>query len=252
MPSHSSCTYDEYSRDLLDSPDISQWNACTLDRDASALMFGFYGGVASISLNPQDATGVITTIDIMKIDEYTFELLVPIPPVCLRTVKYLTNSRNNDIIMCLSNFLQRNILFAMQGCVLCVNETSVSLYIPSSLKKLAYKDMITTGVECSNTGIFNGHSHHKIPMPSSLALAARRLFEESHKMRLTKDHKPMVTNGYEYFCKVTPILYVKAKSQKEDHPVRSNEPIEEISERRIVVRPLQFLECMVQMNTAQQ
>lgn len=252
MPSQSSCTYEEYSRDLLDSPDLNQWKGCMVEPGISNELFGFEDGVVSISYSSAENDKPITTVDMMRIDEYTFELLVPVPPVCVRTATYLTNSKHNDIIMCLSNFAERNIVFAMQGCVLCANDTKVSLYVPSTLKKAAYKDMRISGIECSDFGIFNGYSHHKVVVPTSLVPKARELFNRSHKMKLTKDHKPMVTNGYEYFCKATPILYVKAKSQKEVSTSLSNEPVEEISERKILVKPLGFMECLPRQSTAQQ
>jgi hypothetical protein len=253
MDSLSDCTYNRYAHDITVSPDYFMWKPFYLKPDVSMSILGFdrvVCGVSDVIQGPMSS--YIKVVNDMVIPEYTFEPLIPVPIVCWTTAQSLTYSRPNDIIMCMSNSDARNLIFAVEGSILCCNEEMCTLYIPAVLKRSVYLHTEKEELTCSVEGIYTRQSHHSICIPEELQNQARYVFDSTpSKIRVSVNHQPMSSDGYTKFCNATPVVSIRLESMDNDTDMDTNEPSEEV-ERRICVRLLGFINPSPSSDSEQQ
>jgi hypothetical protein len=252
MDSLSDCTYNRYAQDITVSPDYLVWKPFYLSPDVSMSLLKFDRVVCGISdVIEGPVSSYVNVVTDVNITEYTFEPLIPVPIPCWSTAQSLTYSRPNDIVMCMSNSEARNLIFGLEGCILCCGDETCTLYIPSILKRSVYSHAIREGFECTSQGVYTGQSHHAIHISKRLEERAREIFNSARNtIRVSVNHQPMKADGYVRFCNATPILSVRLKSPDRNKTMDTNEPDEE-PERTVCVRLLGFVDPSISSDDEQ-
>lgn len=239
--SESACTYDEYAAEMVGIGDLSYWKPMLLSEPRSEELLGFKGGVCGLSDCHDGPVCVsIHIVNHMLIDEYTFEPLIPVPLDCWSTLSSLINPASNAIVLCLSNSESKNIIFGFDGCMLACGSKGATMYIPSIVKKSAYRHVEQRGIYCSSDSVHSRESHHRLDVPEKLYSKSKSILANSRSFNVSRNHLPVHSDGYTKACSAIAIICMTAQPCEKTSDVDSNEP-EEMSERNIVIQLLDIM-----------
>jgi hypothetical protein len=230
----STYTYRDYATEYSNTEDLKSWQPVYLDTNLSQRTLGFKNGVASLiedfERNPLtddcgDSAISVSTPRVDKFPEMTMEMveeclmepLVFISDGCaplsitsdfMPTLHAITQGSDSTVLVSASTYGTKHIMFKITGCVLCVNGSDVSLYIPSTLLRKTRDDLSAQSYSCKIKNFVEQNVFHKVTLPKYLLARCMQLHETLPLKRTTRSHTPLLADGFNRYCNIDLIVSI--------------------------------------------
>lgn len=230
----STYTYRDYATEYSNTEDLKSWRPLYLDSQLSKRTLGIENGVASLVENPDrnpleddlvDSMISPTTPRVMGFPEMTMEMseeclmepLVFISDGCVRlsitnefmpTLHAITQGSDSTVLVAASTYGKKDIMFKIEGCVLCVEGTETSVYIPSTLLRKTRDDLIAQSYSCKIKNFVEQNVFHRVTIPDSLLPRCLVVYECSQLKRTTRSHTPLLAHGFNRYCNIDLVVSI--------------------------------------------
>lgn len=230
----STYTYRDYAMEYSHTEDIKSWMPVYLNSSLSLKILGFEDGIAALTENPNrnpleddhsECDSVISSprspsfpeMTMDMVEECLMEPLVIIDDECaphfvtngfIPTVKAITNGDDSTVLVSASTYGIKNIMFKITGCVLCVNETDISLYMPLNLLRKTRDDLHAQSYSCKINNSTEQDVFHRVKVPARLTETCKSVYDQSTPKRTTRSHTPLLKDGFSRYCNVDLIISI--------------------------------------------
>ena len=236
----STYTYRDYATEYAKTEDMKSWQPVCLNQSLSQDVLGIEDGVASLvertDRNPfeDNDNGSESPIDSSRVSafpELTMELMEEclmeplifindhhMPPHMINefmpTVNVITGGIESTVLVSASTYGIKNLIFKTTGCVLCMNESTTSLYVPSRLLRKTRDDLIAQSFSCKISRFNEYNVFHKVNVPSKLVSRCTHIYNQSRLRVTTRSHTPLLADGFNKYCNVDLIISISLMASR--------------------------------------
>lgn len=213
LGSSSTYTYRDWAIEYSSTEESTLWQAERLNDTQSEELFGLKNLFISMTSTDQQRNEDSGSLHrfIVDRDDFFMEPLLACPDECIESIHRLIPSSQageTPLPVCASIYGIKNIVFRLANCVLCVDGTRQSTYIPSSFINKIKTDVSFRDMNCISPSGRKGMPFHSgLMMPSAINIA-KPVFDSSVKRKVTKDHIPMYDDKYTKYTMVEAVVYV--------------------------------------------
>lgn len=216
--SGSSHTYRDYAMEYSQTQEYALWKPRPLIDSISYRIIGEKGIIGSIVDEcEEESDKKVSILDMSNLDECLIEPLFAIPEGCRDTenkLLHLSESPPGSFLASLSMKGEKHLMFAIRNCIICSRSTYMDVYIP---RRIIHKIIIDTGyqnVACSARGSSPKTPFHRVKLLTNASKDIKKKFEHNRKHKVTPDHMPASTDGYERFVLDDIIVYIVLSPQR--------------------------------------
>ncbi len=237
MDSSSTYTYREHAQEYISTSDASLWYTQYLQCEVLQRLFKIPQIAVRLTDQPQSPVLFeIPTQTLNNAEEALMEPLLYVPESCKSTIYSIPGTSPDDILVALSIYGSKDLIFRLPGCLLCIDGEHYAMYVPWRLVKKVEVDLIAKGVPCIPTHHHPGATYIRVPLPVHDSDNIKAIVLSSHPKSVTRDHKPMYGDGFKQYILVSPVLCIMISPQRNFVPSQYGEvPITQHRSRKINV-----------------
>lgn len=216
--SASSHTYRDYAVEYSQTQEYSLWKARPIIDSISYKIIGEKNMIGSIVDECEDeSTSKVFVLDMINLDECLMEPLFAVPEKCKYTedkLLQLSDSPPGSFLASPSTRGEKHLVFSLKGCIICFNNPSIDVYIP---RRIIHKIIVDSGfqnVSCSAKNSSSRTPFHRTKVLPATYKDIKKCFENKRRHRITPDHMPASTDGYDRFVLNDVVVYIVMSPQR--------------------------------------
>lgn len=189
--------------------DRNLWVPVYLLPHLSMEMLNISNGVVSLiddGYNPESCPSYRESVEELSMDIFEECLMEPFlytMPECENTINIITKSNNARIVISASTYGEKNLIFEAHGCIMCMDESGPSLYIPSMILKKTASDLKCQGFTSKVQESTGRNVYSKVDTPSHLIQKCTTIYSVSLLRNTTPNHTPLYSDGFAKYCSVS-------------------------------------------------
>jgi hypothetical protein len=221
----STYTYRDYASEYAVTEDIKSWRPMYLEPILSKYLLGINCGVPtlvedtlrnplednSVSLSPisnlQAESLPVVTTEVMEesvMEPLTFlntNVVTETMSYLLPTFNRITNGNNSLVVVSISNYGIKHIIVKIPGCILCICNDEIALYVPSTLLRKTRSDLQARSFLCKIENFKESNVFYRVKVPQKLKSKCIRIYSPSRR-NTTPSHTPLLEDGFKNYCNV--------------------------------------------------
>jgi hypothetical protein len=217
MDSESSCTYKDYVTAYCSTRDSELWNTIhvvgteinyNLDIDRVPIML-------SDETSPEDIHEV-PLIGPQQMEEMMIEPLFSVPLAHKSIVESLIPYKNGSLLVSISTYGLKYLMFSLYGCIMCTNTTDSTLgagiYIPRRFLDKVTTDCADHGVSCEpyNSGLYHSIDLGDLPEVAKAPFenSQERIISNTNARKVTTSLTPVFGDGFKFYYPVDLTIFI--------------------------------------------
>ena len=203
MGSRSTNTYSELIQDYDSTRDSTLWQPKRLSNLLATSIFNKEDMVVALfdeDYTAEEEVPALMSLELME--EMMMEPVLAVSESCKDTVEALCSPQSGDLVVSLSTYGIKHLMFRLVGCLLCINPTLQKVCVPSRLIKKVYTDLKCKGIECSTSAIKSKNVYTLIDIPQKLQSRCNDIYMQSNILSATSNHKQLLNDSFESYCVV--------------------------------------------------
>lgn len=212
MTSCSSYTYRDHAIEYESTEDYNLWDCEKLDN--SYAIEHFNHASLRISLSDQKRPSTLLTprsFAMEQSDDFIMEPMLTLPSSCSNSIDKLLGgitTEPDSMCVCAAMYGNKNIVFKLSNCILCVSDTNTGIYVPTSFIRKIKEDLSFRDMQCSSPGLRKTLPFYNIIPTSNVISQSQCISTGSKKRRVTTDHEPMFSDGFTHYSMIEACVYV--------------------------------------------
>lgn len=207
-------TYRDYKREYETIEDRNLWSPVYLDKELSNRILEIDDAVVSFvddAYSDEPSANVTSLIPTMTTDVMEESFMEPF--VCTfkgseNTVKELTQHNPSRVLISSSMYGEKNLMFQLPGCILCMDQQRLCLYVPSMIFRKTRSDLESQGFTSQMPRLVEKSVYCEVEIPPPLKDKSKNMYCRSKHRSTSPSHTPVYSQGFKKYSNVTLVISV--------------------------------------------